>query len=341
MSTVSPVAPPGTSEGSSPRHVAHSCAIEVPAAASPPQIRGEITISTLLWPFVRRWRLVAAALALCWATALLVILVPAREYKAELTLAAVPSARGTALTGGLSSLLGNVQMGGVQSTPYFVTRLLQLRGVLEQVATGPAPDSTGQVIERVLERPSAEIATREIVPAMRELVHAEVDKQTGLVTFAVSHADSALARYVADRLVATATDRFQSVVRAQAGDQRRAGEALVDSTLRQLRRAEDRLQRYQSSHRLYEAYATASVERQRLERDVAVAQEAHARAVADRQSAIARELEDAPAVVVVDPLPQELMPVPRGGLLKMLIATVLGVGLAAAVLAARGEFGRG
>jgi len=302
----------------------------------------EVHLGQLVRPFLRRWRWVAASLALAWGTALLAILLPAREYTAELTLAAVPSTKTASLTGGISSLLGNMQAGGVQSTPFFVTRLLQLRGVLHEVAHDSAGGaSSGLVIERVLDRPRAEIREAEVVPAMRDIVHADVDKQTGLVTFGVSHADSALARHVAERLVDVATARFQSVVRAQASDQRVAGEALVDSTRRQLRSAEERLQQYQSSHRLFEPYARASTDRQRLERDLVNAQDAYNRAMGERQSAIARELEETPAVVVVDPLPAELTPISRGAVVKLMLATVLGLGLVAAVLAARGEFGRG
>lgn len=307
-----------------------------------PRAESEVGLRQLYAPFLRRWRSVVATLVLAWSATLAIVLLPPREYTAELTLAAVPSARSTALSGGLSSLLGNVQAGGVQSTPYFITRLLQLRGVLEEVAHQRAGDSLApRIIERVLGRSHADIRAAEVVPAMRALVRSDVDKQTGLVTFGISHRDSALARLTADRLVGVATARFQSVVRAQAGDQREAGEALVDSTRRQLRGAEDRLQRYESSHRLFEEYAAASVERRRLERDVATAQEAYGRAMADRQGAIARELEDSPAVVIVDPLPAELVPVSRRGALKLMLATLLALGLVAGVLAARGEFGRG
>lgn len=297
----------------------------------------EIGLGTLVRPFLRRWPFVAASLAVCWGLALLVILIPEREFRAELTLAAVPSARSTALAGGLSSLLGNAQLGGVQSTPYFITRLLQLRGVVEEVALMPAVGG-GRIVDRVVDRPAQEVEMRTIVPALRNLMTVDVDKQTGLVSLVVSHPDSGLARQVAEQLVAVATRRFTAVVRAQAAGQRQAVVALEDSTRRALLAAEERLQNYQNSHRIYESYSVASVGRQRLEREVMAAQEAYTRAVADRQAAVARELEDTPSVVVVDPLPAELIPAPRQAALRMLIATVLAFGLVAAVFAARGEF---
>jgi uncharacterized protein involved in exopolysaccharide biosynthesis len=299
----------------------------------------EVRFETLWGPFARHWRLVAGCLAFAWAAGLTFVLLPPREYRAQVVLAAVPSAKAASLAGGLSSLLGNAQMGGVQSTPYFITRLLMLRGVLTTVAGKRAGDGSGRtVIERVLGLPASEIAPAVVEPAMRSLLSAEVDKQTGLVTFAVMHPDSALARELTEDLVTAARDAFVTIVRSQATDQRRAGEANLDSLRRQLRRAEQALQDFQASHRVYAPYSEAAVTRQRLERELSSAQSGFAQATADRAAAIARELEETPAVVVVDPIPEHLIPVPRQGLLKMLLASVLGLAVAAAVLAVRGDF---
>jgi uncharacterized protein involved in exopolysaccharide biosynthesis len=299
----------------------------------------EVHLGRLYQPFLRRWRVVAACLAAAWAAALALVLLPPREYRAQLVLAAVPSAKAASLAGGLSSLLGNAQLGGVQSTPFFITRLLMLRGVLNTVAYAKAGRGSEQVvIERVLDLPASEIEPEEVEPAMRDLLAAEVDKQTGLVTFSVTHADSALSRYVAEQLVRVARESFVNVVRAQATDLRVAGEVNVDSVRRQLRRAEQALQDFQTSHRVYATYSEAAVTRQRLEREVTNAQAAYTQAMSDRANAIARELEETPSVVVVDPIPAELMPVSRQAVLKLLLASMLALAVSALVLAARGEF---
>src|SRR6185295_13603514 len=121
-------------------------------AASEPEVR----LDLLYTPFLRRWRLVALCVLGAWAAALALILIPKREYRAQMVVAAVPNAKSASLAGGISSLLGNATLGGVQSTPYFITRLLLLRGVLREVALSPAGDGTkATVIERVLEEPRA------------------------------------------------------------------------------------------------------------------------------------------------------------------------------------------
>jgi uncharacterized protein involved in exopolysaccharide biosynthesis len=283
--------------------------------------------------------MVAVCVAAACAAALALILVPKREYKAQLVVAAVPNAKSASLAGGISSLLGNAMMGGVQSTPYFITRLLMLRGVLREVALSPAGNGTSTtIIERVLEEPRAEINPEELDAGMREVLSTDVDKQTGLVTFAVTLPDSGLARHTAQRILAVASRTFVEVMRAQASDQREAGRAQVDSTLRQLRAVEARLQSFQTTHRVYAQYSPAATERQRIDRDLQAAQSAYTDALSDRQSAIARELTDMPAVVVVDPIPPELTKVPRQAVLKLMLAAVLGLLAAGLVLAAKGDF---
>ena len=103
---------------------------------------------------------------------------------------------------------------------------------------------------------------------MRDILTTEVDKQTGLVTLEVTLADSALARRVAQQVLAVASRTFVNVLRSQAGDQRTAGQAQVDSAQRQLRAAESRLQYFQATHRVYAPYSPAAVERGRIDRDL-------------------------------------------------------------------------
>jgi uncharacterized protein involved in exopolysaccharide biosynthesis len=309
------------------------------ALARIPASEPEVRLDALYTPFLRRWRLVLLCVLGAWAAALALILVPKREYRAQLVVAAVPNAKSASLAGGISSLLGNATLGGVQSTPYFITRLLLLRGVLREVALSPVTDGAKTtIIERVLDEPRASITPEEMDLGMREVLSTDVDKQTGLVTFAVTHPDSGLARHIAQRVLAVGSRTFVEVLRSQASDQREAGQAQVDSARRQLRAAEARLQYFQTTHRVYAPYSPAATERQRIDRDLVAAQAAYSDAVTERQTAIARELADMPAVVVVDPIPPELTKVPRQAVLKLMLASVLGLLAAGLVMAARGDF---
>ncbi|HEX7978922.1 MAG TPA: hypothetical protein VF461_09990 [Gemmatimonadaceae bacterium] len=301
--------------------------------------QSEVGLDTLYRPFLRKWRLVAVCVGVTCSASLALILASDREYAAQMVVAAVPNTKSASIAGGLSSLLGNTALGGVQSTPYFITRLLLLRGVLREVALSQVGVGTKQtVIERLLDKPAATIKPQEIDRAMREVVATDIDKQTGLVTFTVTHSDSALARVVSERILASASQTFVKVLRSQASDQREAGKAQVDSARRQLHAAEARLQYFQTTHRVYEPYSPAAIERQRIDRDLQAAQSTYSDAVSDNQNAVARELSEMPAVVVVDPIPPDLTPVPRQAALKLALSAFLGVLVAGLMLLARGEF---
>ena len=136
----------------------------------------ELPVGALLRPFRRRWPVVLIAIVASWGAAIAVALIPAREYTASVVLAAVPNTRNGALPGGLTAILGSAQLGGVQSTPYFIAKLLLLRSVITSVATEKVGDARGgTVIERLLAEPAAAIRPTQIEPTMRDIVSAEVD----------------------------------------------------------------------------------------------------------------------------------------------------------------------
>ena len=301
----------------------------------------ELPVGALLRPFRRRWLTVAVMLLVCWGATIAYALIPAREYTASVVLAAVPNTRNGALPGGLTAILGSAQLGGVQSTPYFIAKLLLLRSVVTSVATEKVADARGgTVIERLLEEPAASIRPTRIEPTMRDILSAEVDKQTGLIALRATHTDSAVVRQIATRLVATASETFVRVSRAQASSQRAAQGERVDSARRQLRRAEERVLSFLSSNRAYTQFSPASISRQQLEREVSTAQTVYSQARTDFETAVARELEETPAVVVVDPIPVRLLPDPLRLPLRLVLGSALGLLISTVLFWASGDFGR-
>jgi uncharacterized protein involved in exopolysaccharide biosynthesis len=299
----------------------------------------EISLASLLRPFLHRWRLISGLLALAWIGGLAITLLPARRYKASYVLAVIPNANAASSVGGsIGALLGTGQLGGLQSTPYFITKLLFLRSVIMSVAMSTMTGSSDLVIERVAGVPLRDIKPTDLEPEMRSSLDAHVDKQTGLITFSVTHRDSALARQVATQIVNSASKTYIDVGRAQARSQRMAEQARVDSAQSQLHRAEQDLLDFLSSNRSFAPYSAAAVTQQRLQRKLDNAQSVYSQAITDREAAVARELEATPAVVVVDGLPRRLLPEPRQGRLKLIIATILGLVAATVVMLLRGDF---
>jgi uncharacterized protein involved in exopolysaccharide biosynthesis len=80
--------------------------------------------------------------------------------------------------------------------------------------------------------------------------------------------------------------------------------------------------------------------RQQLEREVSNAQTVYTQARTDYETAMARELEETPAVVVVDSIPSRLLPDPLRLPLKLVLGSALGLLVATLVLFAKGDFTR-
>ena len=293
----------------------------------------DLRLASVLLPVVEGWRpLLLAAVAAAGITAAVVGTRP-RQFRAAATLSAVTGGRGGSMGAaipGLGQLLGGAGGGGLQATPQFIRVLAQQDGVLERVATAPVADgSRVRMIDALSAASGTLVPEPEMTTMLRKVVKADVDKETGVITVSAQMTDSALARRMVDVVVREVSTTFTRVARAQAMELRDALTARVDSAQRQLMRAEDALHDFQSSNRAFQEYSTASVQQQRLQRAVSLAQAVYSQAVTERESAVGKALEDTPAVVVIDPVPRHVARVGRGTVLK-----AVGAGLFAALLAA-------
>jgi hypothetical protein len=133
-----------------------------------------------------------------------------------------------------------------------------------------------------------------------------VARETGTVTLRVEMSDSALAREISRLVVAAASRAFTVSAKAQASQLRVAQELRVDSAQTRLHRSEAALVDFLSRNRQISPFSILGVERDRLQRDVTLAQQVYLQAAADREAAVAKELEATPTVVVLDSLPDRL-----------------------------------
>ena len=302
-------------------------------------------------PVLERWpKVVMLVMLLALVGGVVTYLLP-RKYEAHLSLMTIsnPKIPNVAGNPALAALLGSAattQM-GMQATPALVVKLTELPGVLRTIAMRRA-DSTGPalIVERVARKTIAEIPYDRIEPIMLKYIDATYDRTTGIIDVKVVHRDSAIARIVALRMVDATRETFVRTVRAQATELRRSEERRVDSAASQLHRVEDELLEHARANRAVAPYSVASLEHERIQRRLSIAQNIYSQAVNDREAAIAKELEDTPAVVIVDDLPTRLPRRPRHlAVIVVLtaflgfIAVVLGILLREAVRArlARGD----
>lgn len=250
-----------------------------------------------------------------------------RTYTASAVIAAVPNPKLASAAGGLSALLGPMGASGVQPTPFLVAKLYTLRSALLDVAAREVAPGT-LVIERVMQKPRAEIAPEKIESAMRDIVGTDVDKQTGLVTLSVEGRDTAVVRLVGTTLLDQMTRRYTEIAQSQAADQQEAVTKRVRTSAERLRAAEAALSDFEAANRLYAPHAEAAIIRSRLDRDLATAQGNYTQAVSDRDAATARAIDTPPPLVMVEPFPSTILPDRRLKLLAAILGAVLGGGLA-------------
>jgi len=167
-----------------------------------------------------------------------------------------------------------------------------------------------RIVDRVVDKDSGRVLAWRIERTMSGTIRTTISDKTGLITLGVRATDSALARHVVDRLVDRTRALFVATARAQAAELKRAQAARVDSAERQLVNAQDRLVSFHAANRVVVPYSPLSVQESQLNSAVEVARQVYTQAVADREAAVAKELEETPAMVVVDPVPPVIPPLP-------------------------------
>jgi uncharacterized protein involved in exopolysaccharide biosynthesis len=299
-----------------------------------------------LVPIVDGWRTVVTWALLGGLIAIGVILYRGPRYKAELSLVSVGSSKigniGAGSLAAAASLLGGASGGiGLQSSPALVVKFADLDGVLASVALSPVgPGSRQLVVERLADKPLSQIPSNRLQRIMRKYLSASYDRTTGIIDIDVVHKDSAIARIVATRIVDETRTTFLHAVRGQATELRKAQEQRVAVAEQEMSSAEDKMQSFLGGNRAIAAYSAASVEKDRLQREVSRAQDVLTQAVTDRESARSKELEDTPAVVVIDPLPASLPQTERHlGAIALVSAFVAAI-LAMLLLLAKESFVR-
>jgi hypothetical protein len=263
-------------------------------------------------------------------------------YRVQMVVAPVGSQRAPlSLQGAASSLLGGtVQVGGggFDATQAVVAYLLKTRAVLLNAVDTVAHGEPLSAVLVDLDR--ARDGDERLLAALRRELKVTQSKETRFVVIAAKGTDSAALRSFVSRTVQESQRLFIEVAQAQARELLRAQERRVDSAEANLRRAEERLLVFNEKNRLVPPRSRLQLEKDRLDREVSRAVDVVNVVNADRESAIARELEDAPALAVVEPIPATLSPLPREVLFRSTLGALL-VGVAALLVLFSGALLKG
>ena len=295
-------------------------------AASSQEGTGYLDLTTALAAILEHWKAVIIFVGAVTVLVGLLLVLQKKEYEAKMTLSVIsknfliPGAGGIA-----ASLLAAGNGGGLQATPPFIDELAHLDGVMRHVAEAPAvPGSSETVLERLVRVEGVDSIRQYRIPdVMRDMIETSIQHETGTITLRVTQRDSGLARSVAQHLVEQVSEAFVNATRAQASQLRRAEDARVDTASRALATQEQRMVDFLQANRVIAAFSVAALEQQRIQRAIQIAQDTYMQAVQDREAARSKELEETPALVVLDPVPRALTPVPRHRVLKLAVSMML------------------
>ena len=280
---------------------------------------------TLLTPLIeRRRRIILGAVLITLAVGGIAVIAP-RKYKASMSLTPVVNNRSSSSAlGGIAALAGATIQTGYQLTPARMVELIKSRAVLSGVGfSSIKPGGKERIIDRILGERYERSDAEEVAKQIDKRLVTETNKETGTIMVAIEHPDSAIARLTAERVVDSASQIFVRTSKAQAQQLRIAQEARVDNAATALASAEERLRQFNDENRATPPYSAAGLEKDRLNRQIRLAEDVYTQAATDREAAYARELEATPTVVVQDPLPKELPKVRKHIIFKMAIAAVV------------------
>ena len=289
-----------------------------------PYVEEGVDALTYVTALIERWRwILLGSILIGLAVGGSAAAVP-RKFKAELSLTPVVSNRSSSALGGIAALAGATLQTGYQLTPARMVELIGSRTVLAGVGLSSVrPGSPERIIDRVLGEPYTRNDPEEVQKQIKRRLTVGTNKETGTVTVAISHQDSALARLIASRVVDSASQIFVRTSRAQAQQLRIAQEARVANAAAHLAAAEERVREFNFGNRAAPAYSSAGLERERLQRAINLAEQVYTQAATDREAAYAQELQSTPTVVVQDPLPAVLPKVRKRIILKTAVAGIV------------------
>ncbi len=287
-------------------------------------------------PILKHWRpLMGVSLLAGGITGFTIWMLP-RKYEASMTLSTIASSRTPSVPGGLGGLLAGASLGVTGPNPSLITRIAGEYGVLLRVAGSPMRENSRETIaERLRRSNGSDIPNRDLVRELRKMIGAGVDKASGVIVITAISKDSTLARAVTETVVRETSRTFIGITRAQGSELHLAMQNRLDSAGRQLRSAEDAQRRFLSANRVVAPFSPAAVEQTKLRQSYDLALQVYTQTLTDRESAVAKELEATPAVVVIDPVPAELPPLPRFVAMKSVAAALLAALLFGLLIIAR------
>jgi uncharacterized protein involved in exopolysaccharide biosynthesis len=271
-----------------------------------------------------------------------VTLILPRRYSAESALMPQGRKQGGAMSGLAAQLGLNLPISESGQSPTFYAYLLESRALLDAAVNTRytyewnGRKYAGTLAELYRARGDDDRARNDAaVRKLRTNVVANAVTRTGVVELRVKAEHAPLATQINARMLELVNTFNLRTLQSQAGAERRFAAARLAESARELKEAEDRLQRFSQSNRAWSNSPTLSIERERLEREIGRQTELYSTLSEAHEQAKLEEVRNTPVITVVAPPVEPVRPDSRQLFQKLLLALVGGVILGVLVAFAR------
>ena len=293
-----------------------------------------ISVLAILAVLLRERRVIFICTGVIVVLALVFALSRQRTYSTNFSFvpqhAQDPSLAGLAnLAGQFGVSLGGSSAGG--ASPQLYADLLKTREVLIPIAKDSfvtsargARVSMAEFFE--ISGSDSRVVMEKTLRKLRAIISASVaTRTTGMVSVAVSTTSPGVSLEIAQRLMKGVNDFYLGTRRTQASEERRFTEGRLAAARVSLRIAEDALERFLLTNRQFSSSPQLTFQRDRLQREVSLQQQIVVVLAQGYEEARIREVRDTPVITVIEHPILAAQSDPRGGLVTLIIGTVLGL----------------
>lgn len=319
-----------------------SAAVRGGALRSPPD--AILTALDVLRLALRKRRLLLVAPMFVAAVVVGIGLLADRQWVSQATFVAQSPGGGSSRLAGLAAQFGvNVPNAQAGQSPDFYADVLRGDGMMRQLLGGRYSTADGQPIELSAHlvpgvadtAQRGELALRQL----RTMVSASVGIKTGLVRLAVRLDDPELARQVAARALKELNRLNVMAQQSQASQERVFTDARLSMARGELRVAEDRLEEFLRSNRVFSGAPQLVLQEDRLRREVNLRQQVVSGLAQGLEQARLEESRNLPVITVVEAPVRPALPDSRRLVVKGLFAAIVS-GMALLALVLVGEWRR-
>lgn len=241
-------------------------------------------------------------------------------------------ARGQSQLGGLAAQLGVSLGGGGEQSPQLYTDLLETRSLLWPVAQKTyrirtdSGEITGDLVRIFrIRSPRPEVVRARVIGVLKGAIKANLATKTGVITATVTTGNPQLSLQIAQNLLEQVNVYNLTRRQEQAAAERGFAEKQVDEKRTELRAAEQQMETFLETNRLWRSSPQLSLEYNRLTRLVDMRNQIYTSLLQSYETARIEEVRDLPVITVIEAPELPLDPDRRGGLRKTLIGILVGL----------------